>query len=100
MVQVLMDQGKMKFSEKIVKESVNVIIWAEFVGGSSLRRSKSLTIFFEDEPTGADNVTIHTPTPKLIMEVPTHFPYKEDKMVPWNLHLAIKNDNDRKLTKE
>ena len=42
-----MDQGEIEFFEKIVEESINVIIDAKFVGESSLGGSRPLTIFFD-----------------------------------------------------
>ena len=36
LLQKMMDQGEIQFSEKIIEESINVIIDAKFVGESSL----------------------------------------------------------------
>ena len=41
-----------------------------------------MTIFFEDDMAQVDNMATHQL--KLIVEVPSHFPYKDNKMVPWN----------------
>ena len=68
--------------EKVIEESINVITGAEFVRGSSLRGPKLLTIFFEDDLIPVNNMTMHQP--RLIMEVPSPFPYKDNKMIPWN----------------
>ena len=45
----MMDREEIEFSEKVPEESVNVIIDAKFVEGSSFDGSKPLTIFFEDD---------------------------------------------------
>ena len=66
----------------MLKESVNVINDAKFVGGSSFRGLKPLTIFFEDDPVLVANVMMHQP--KLIVEVSSLFPYTDNKMVPLN----------------
>ena len=54
------------------EESVNVIIDAKFVEGSSFKGPKPLTIFFEDDSISMSNVTMHQS--RLIVEVPSFFP--------------------------
>ena len=65
-----------------MEEFVNVITSAKFFEGSSSKVSKLLTIFLEDDSVQVDNMTTHQP--KLIVEVPSHFPSNDNKMVPWN----------------
>ena len=80
LLQAMMDRREIEFFEEMIEESVNVITDAKFVGKSSFKRLKPLTIFFEDDSIQLDNPTIHQP--KLIIEVPSLFPYKDNKMVP------------------
>ena len=88
----MMNQRDIEFLEKIIEKSVNVITRAEFVGGSFLRGLKPLTIFFEDDLVQVDNMTMHQL--QLIVEVSAPFPYKENKMVPWNYNCNYVSETD------
>ena len=63
---------EIEFSEKMLEESINVIIDAKFMGGSFFEGSKPLTIFFEDDLISVSNVMMHQL--KLTVEVPFLFP--------------------------
>ena len=77
--------------EKVIEESINVITGAEFVGGSSLRGPKLLTIFFEDDLTSVANRMMYQP--KLTVEVSSSFPYTDNKMVPLNYNCNYVNES-------
>ena len=81
-LQAMMDQREIEFSEKVIEESVNVIIDVKFMEGSSFEEPKLLTIFFENDPALVANTRMHQP--KLIIEVPSHFSNTDNKMVLWN----------------
>ena len=89
-LQMMMDQGEIEFYEKIVEESINVIIDAKFMGESSLERPRPLTIFFEDDSVLIANMTMHSL--KLTVEVPSLFPYMDNKMMPWNHNCNYVNE--------
>ena len=55
-----MDCVEIEFSKKIVEESINVITNAKFVGESSTKGPRPLTIFFEDNPASLANVNVHS----------------------------------------
>ena len=78
----MMNREKIEFSEKVLEEYVNVITDAKFVRGSSFEGPKHLTIFFEDNSVSMSNIIMHQP--RLTIEVPSPFPYMDNKMVPWN----------------
>ena len=63
-----------------MEESINVITDARFVGESSSKRSRPLTIFFEDDLISEVNITTHLP--KLTVKVSSPFLYIDNKMVP------------------
>ena len=84
-----MDRGEIEVSEKIIEESVNVITDAKFVGGSSLEGSKPLTMEVNCDQIQVANVIMHQP--KLTVEVSSLFPYKDNKMVPWNYNCNYVN---------
>ena len=64
------------------KRIINVITSAEFVEGSSFEGPKFLTFFFEDDLIPMSNMTMHQF--RLTVEIPSLFPYTDNKMVPWN----------------
>ena len=70
----------MNSPKKIVEESINVIMNARFVGETSSRGPRPLTVFFEDESVPAANMITHPP--KLTVKVLSPFPYTDSKMVP------------------
>ena len=67
-----------------------MIIEAEFVGECSSGGLKPLTIFFEYDLVQVDNTTTHQP--KLTVEVPILFPFKNNKMVSWNYNYNYVNE--------
>ena len=85
-----MDQGEIEFFRTVVKESINVIIDAKFMGESSLGGHRPLTIFFEDDLIPIANMTM--PPSKLTVEVPSPFPYTNNKMVPWTYNCNYVNE--------
>ena len=74
LLQRMMDQGEIELSKKVIEESINVITDAKFVGESSLKGSKPLTIFFEDDSILVANMTMHPP--KLAVEMLSPFPIR------------------------
>ena len=88
---MMMDQGEIEFSRKVIEESVNVIIDTRFVGESSFEGSKPLTIFFKDDPILVANMTMHSP--KLTVGVPSSFPCTGNKMVPWSYNCNCVNES-------
>ena len=56
-----------------------MIIDSKFVEGSFFEGLKPFTILFEDDLIPVNNVTMHQPS--VIMEVPSLFPYTNNKMV-------------------
>ena len=90
MLQRMMDCGEIAFSEKIVEESINVITDAKFMGKSSSRGSRPLTIFFKDDLISMIDIRMHPP--KLTVEVLSLFPYMDNKMVPWNYNYNYVNE--------
>ena len=79
-----MNQKEIEFSKNKIVKSVSVITRAKFVGESSLRRPKPLTIFFKDDPNQVDNAYT-----KASSRGTTHFPYKKNKMVLWNYNFQL-----------
>ena len=55
----MMDQREIEFSRKVVEESINVITDAKFMGESSSKGPRPLTIFFEDDLVSVANMTMH-----------------------------------------
>ena len=82
LLQRMMDQGETEFFERIMEESVNMIIDARFIGESFSGGSRPLTIFFEYDSVSMANVTMHPS--KLTVEVSSPFPYTDNKIVLWN----------------
>ena len=78
----MMNQGEIEFSKEVLEEYVNVITDVKFMERSSSEGLKPLTIFFEDDPIFVNNVMMHQS--RLTVEVPSHFPSMDNKMVPWN----------------
>ena len=91
LLQGMMDRGEIEFFDKMIEESVNVIIDARFVRESSFEKSKPLTIFFEDDSIPMGNTMMHQP--KLTVKVPSLFPYTDNKMVPWNYNCNYVNES-------
>ena len=91
LLQGMMDRGEIEFSGKVIDESVNVITDAKFVGEFSSKKLKPLTIFFENDLASVANTMMHQP--KLIVEVPSLFPYTDNKMVPWNYNCNYVNES-------
>ena len=85
----MMDQEEIEFSGTIKEETVNVITDAKFVKKSSSRRPRPLTIFFENNLSLVAKVNAYLS--KLIVEVPSPFPYTNSKMVPWNYNFNYMN---------
>ena len=86
-----MDRGEIEFSRKVIDELVNVITDAKFVGESSTRGLKPLTIFFEDDLILVTNMTMRLP--KLTVEVLSPFPYTDNKVVAWNYNCNYVNES-------
>ena len=91
LLQAMMDREEIEFFEEMIEESVNVITDAKFVGKSSFKRLKPLTIFFEDDSIPIANTTMHHT--KLIVKVLSLFPYMDNKMVPWNYNCSYMNES-------
>ena len=89
LLQRMMDQGENEFFERIMEGLINAIIDAKFVGEFSEGKPRPLTIFFEDGLVLMADVNVHPP--KLIVEVPSLFPYTDNKMVPWSYHCNYVN---------
>ena len=90
LLQKMMDHGEIEFFEKIMKGSINMITDAKFIRESSEQRPRPLTIFFKDNTVPMVNENVHPS--KLIVEVPSPFPYMNSKMVPWNYHSNYVNE--------
>ena len=73
-----------------MEESLNVITDARFVGESSLVGPRPLTILFEDDLVPSIDLKMHLI--KLTIEVPSSFPYTNNKMVPWNYNYNYVNE--------
>ena len=73
-----------------MEESIIVITDAKFVGESSSKGSRSLTIFFDDDLVLVVDMRMHPS--KLIVEVQSPFPYMDNKMVPWNYNYNYMNE--------
>ena len=86
----MMDLREIEFFKKIMEESLIVITDARFVGESFLEGSRPFTIFFEDDSDPVVN-TMTYPL-MLTMEVPSLFPYMDNKMVPWNYNYNYMNE--------
>ena len=86
----MIDRRRVEFSKKIVEESINVITDAKFMGKSSSRGSRPLTIFFKDDLISMIDIRMHPP--KLTVEVLSLFPYMDNKMVPWNYNYNYVNE--------
>ena len=63
---------------------------AKFIRESSEGKPRPLMIFFEDNLVHVVNENMHLS--KLIVEVPSPFPYTDSKMVPWNYHYNYVNE--------
>ena len=74
-VQEMMNKGEIEFCGKIKEQDVSVLL--EEV-------QKPLTVFYRGGGQQAAKETSQAPTPKLVVKVPTPFPYASDKAVPWN----------------
>ena len=67
-----------------------MIIDAKLLEESPSRRSRPLTIFFEDDPIPMVDMRMHSLN--LIVEVSSPFPYMDSKMVPWNYNYNYVNE--------
>ena len=80
LLQRMMDQGKIEFSERVMERSINVITDTKFIRESFEGKPRPLTIFFEDDLVPMANINAYPS--KLIVEVLSPFPYMNSKMVP------------------
>ena len=87
----MMDKREIDFSKKVIKESIKVIIDARFIGESSSIGPKPLTIFFKDDSILVANMVMQPP--KLTIEVPSPFPYMDNKMVLWSYNCNYVNES-------
>ena len=90
LLQARINQREIEFSEEVLEESSNVITDAKFMERSSSNGLKPLTIFFKDDLVSVSNITMHQP--RLTVEVPSLFPYMDNKMVPWNYNCNYVNE--------
>ena len=75
LVQEMMNEGVMEFCKKIKGQAVNVL---------QRETPKSVIIYYRGGGQQAPSKTPIHPIPKVVIKVPAHFRYLNDKAVPWN----------------